>query len=379
MNKLVLTLCAITAILVTGCTDKKPAEDNSVPLNQLLEHKRISLLAGFTDLDSFSTTDLVARVEKDGLYGYIDTSGKEIVPIKNYNVQDFHEGLGLVEETENGPIYFVDRTGKKVIDLAGYENAFSFQQGYEKIEKNGAYGLIDKTGKEVIPCISGSAIFALSPGNFIFDGKDGKTVVNAQGQQTLPFKKFGDLYYDETNNQYAFQDEKGWVVAAPDGNVKFRIDADGLIFSGGAYFLSKTTDTTGTVNAVMNGKGEVVVPYGKYYAINSDMSDGRICVGSKTGETPSGESGVTNINQKIGYVDITGKEIIPLQFEDAMMDFSEGLAAVLQNGKFGYIDAIGKMVIPAKYDKAANFENGFAKVTELGSEIYIDKKGNEVH
>ena len=46
----------------------------------------------------------------------------------------------------------------------------------------------------------------------------------------------------------------------------------------------------------------------------------------------------------------------------------------MQNGKFGYIDAIGKMVILAKYDKAANFENGFAKVTELGSEIYIDKK-----
>lgn len=379
MNKLMMTLSAITGFLVIGCTDKKTGDETKVPLNELLEHKRISLQANYTGLDSFSTTDLLARAEKDGLYGYVDTSGKEIVPIKNYNVQDFHDGLGLVEETENGPLYFVDKTGKKVIDLAGYENAFSFQNGYASVAKNNGYGLIDKTGKEVIPCISGSAIFPLSAGNFILDGKDGKTVVNAQGQQTLPFKKFGDLYFDEANNQYAFQDDKGWLVAAPDGNVKFRIDADGLIFNGGAYFLSKTIDTAGTVNAVMNGKGEIVVPYGKYYAINSIMSDGRICVGSKTGETAGAEAGVTNINQKIGYVDIAGKEIIPLQYEDAMMDFSEGLAAVLQNGKFGYIDVSGKMVIPAKYDNAANFQNGFAKVTDLGSEIYIDKKGSEIH
>ena len=70
------------------------------------------------------------------------------MPIKNYNVQDFHEGLGLVEETENGPIYFVDRTGKKVIDLAGYENAFSFQQGYASVAKMALTDLLIKPVKK---------------------------------------------------------------------------------------------------------------------------------------------------------------------------------------------------------------------------------------
>jgi hypothetical protein len=37
-----------------------------------------------------------------------------------------------------------------------------------------------------------------------------------------------------------------------------------------------------------------------------------------------------------GFIDTTGKEVVPCIFEGAR-DFSEGLAAVLVDGKWGYI------------------------------------------
>ena len=378
MKRRLFALGIVSFFILAGCTEKKETPENKTPLNEILELKRINQEPNFTGLDSFSAADGLARAEKNALYGYIDTSGKEIVPIKNYNVQTFSEGLGLVEATE-GHFYFVDKTGKKVIDLAGYENAFSFIDGYATVAKKEGYGLINKTGKEVIPCTSGIGIFPLSPGNFIAEMNGKKAVLNAQGQPTLPFKDFGDIYYDKDNNQYAFNDGKNWVIAAPDGTIKTRIDADGLIFNDGAYFLSKTTDTAGTVNAVMNNKGEMTVPYGKYYSINTRAPYGRICVGSKTGETPSGEAGITNVNENVGYVDLTGKVVIPMQFQDAMIDFCEGLAAVLINDKMGYIDTMGKLVIPATFDKAGNFQNGYAKVENSGVVSYIDKTGKEVY
>ncbi len=43
------------------------------------------------------------------------------------------------------------------------------------------------------------------------------------------------------------------------------------------------------------------------------------------------------VMHEIGFVDSTGKLVIPRQFDDAQ-DFSEGLAAVSVNSKWGYTE-----------------------------------------
>ena len=84
---------------------------------------------------------------------------------------------------------------------------------------------------------------------------------------------------------------------------------------------------------------------------------------------------------KWGYMDKTGKEIIPLKYDFAW-PFHEGLASVELNGKFGFIDKTGKEVIPFKYVYAESFSEGLA-VVRVGSYIggkygFIDKIGNVV-
>lgn len=82
-------------------------------------------------------------------------------------------------------------------------------------------------------------------------------------------------------------------------------------------------------------------------------------------------------NNRIGYIDQTGKVIIQPVFINGG-EFSDGLAAVRSNGKYGYIDIHGKFVIPEQYDFADAFHFGFACVYTNGNVKLIDKAGKEV-
>ncbi len=82
-------------------------------------------------------------------------------------------------------------------------------------------------------------------------------------------------------------------------------------------------------------------------------------------------------NDKIGYIDRTGKIAIPPKF-DLAENFSDGLAPVKTGEKFGYIDRTGKIVISPKFDRAKNFSEGLANV-EIGVKSgYIDRTGKIV-
>lgn len=61
---------------------------------------------------------------------------------------------------------------------------------------------------------------------------------------------------------------------------------------------------------------------------------------------------------------LTYSEFIAPKYEDAGT-FNNGLAPVKQNGKWGYIDKTGKTVIPFQYDIAGLFNEGFALVGTL--------------
>lgn len=86
-----------------------------------------------------------------------------------------------------------------------------------------------------------------------------------------------------------------------------------------------------------------------------------------------------------GYTNAAGSVVIPNNFEDAS-DFSEGLAAVANKDQFGilkwgFIDASGKLVIPYTYQKRpGNFHHGLALVKPVENAdfdyAYIDKQNN---
>ena len=94
-------------------------------------------------------------------------------------------------------------------------------------------------------------------------------------------------------------------------------------------------------------------------------------------------------NEKWGFVDGTGKVMIPLMYQ-AAQEFSEGWAAVKLINRWGFIDTTGAKIISFKYYDVGRFSEGLARVRsdyknhkDYGLVIikawrFIDKAGQEV-
>ena len=85
------------------------------------------------------------------------------------------------------------------------------------------------------------------------------------------------------------------------------------------------------------------------------------------------------LNRKWGFIDMSGKEVIPLIY-DMVGDFSEGLVGVKIDSKWGFINKKGKIVVPTIYDRVYSFSEGFAQVKNEFKHGwgFIDIRGKEV-
>jgi len=132
-----------------------------------------------------------AKVEKNGSFGFIDKSGKEIVPVKYDNISyfgssadnwakvEYHGKQGFINKqgeeivetkydriysfgskgikwalvSQDGKLGFIDRTGREVV-VPKYDNISYFnrnESNWSLVELNGKYGFIDRNGFEIIP------------------------------------------------------------------------------------------------------------------------------------------------------------------------------------------------------------------------------------
>lgn len=83
------------------------------------------------------------------------------------------------------------------------------------------------------------------------------------------------------------------------------------------------------------------------------------------------------LNKKYGYIDEQGHIVVKPRF-DVVTNFSEGLAAVIENSYWDFIDNSGRVVISTRSSKVRPFSEGLAAVLVGDRYGYIDKKGNVV-
>lgn len=82
-------------------------------------------------------------------------------------------------------------------------------------------------------------------------------------------------------------------------------------------------------------------------------------------------------NGKTGFIDQSGKVVIPAQFDAVRGGFKEGFTRVKKGELWGFMNTTGR-VMALKYDAADDFEEGRARVKEKKLWGYIDHSGTEV-
>ncbi len=129
----------------------------------------------------------------------------------------------------------------------------------------------------------------------------------------------------------------------------------------------------------INSRGQMVIK--PQFDSAEKFHDGLALVtqGGKRIEISEGVS--TRMMGKPGYIDRTGKFVIPVGKFQFANSFSEGLAPVWMQSPcdrscYGYIDTTGKVVLPQKYQTAGEFTNGTAEVRMSDDKWgVIDKSG----
>lgn len=189
-------------------------------------------------------TQGLAVIKKDDKYGFVDESGKLVIPAIYQEAHPFSDNLALIKQADK--YGYIDKSGKIAIKPQ-YTDAWGFWEGRAKIEQNGKYGFIDTTGKIVIkPTYTmigdwfEDGLVLFKQGNqYGFLDKSGKVAIKPQFDSAKDFaegraavsKKTGKKDADgEELHQFGFIDKAGKVVIP----IKYDLASD---FVEGAAFV----------------------------------------------------------------------------------------------------------------------------------------------
>jgi hypothetical protein len=301
--------------------------------------------------------DPLFRFVRNGKSGYIDSSGKIVIPPtlplgENNFFGEFHEGLLAIDD---GHSYrYIDRSGAEVFRINAWL-AFDFSEGLapaSRFDGQPKWGFIDRVGR-----------FAVPPKYFWADAfSEGlaRVSVSAEVGSTGYIDPRGDFVIPPTLT-YGSGFHEGLAAAIIDGPCR--------ITNGGScgrpdFQPTQPHSSYDCRYAFIDKTGTPVSSLRFDDAL--DFSEGLAAV---------------RLGRQWGYADRSGQISIAPQFESAE-PFSEGLAAVRQNGKTGFIDPSGSFAIPPQFQSAESFSDGRALIAETSgarATIYrfIDRTGKE--
>ena len=311
------------------------------------------LLGGKIWSNAYSSSLPMAVEDENGKWGYVDFEHGMLIPCRYEKAHQFYNGLALVETTNAK-----GRTAYEYIDLEGntvitgtwdYAESFS-DDGYARVFR----GTLSKYG---------------SP-------EEGKyAYINRQGEYIT------DYVFDEA------RDFRGGLAAVATVNAKGR-KVWGLINPSGEYVVPAEWDYA---YSPVNGYAQVfrgtLSKYGSpdegiwgYVDLNGNLiAEPQWVKAQDFGEDGKAIAAVADGDGRplYGIIGTDGSPVIPYAWE-SIGAFSEGRAAVKQDGKYGYIDETGALVIPAKWEKAGKFSGGVAIVWDSETWYIIDSEGNAV-
>lgn len=290
--------------------------------------------------------DGMGQVLKNHLYGFVDANGKLAIPCIYDNAGNYSEGLCAVKKV-GGKWGYIDKTGKVVIDFQYYA-AYDFNDGIAGVVKDNKFQYIN-TNNEVVfsaqqenpydaPNKYSEGFIGYS-GKYYYDLKNKKNIdvdwsllVDDHDQILCDFSG-GIALIKSTNAFLKTYSEESNVF--PDGYACFYINTDGQIisdvyddaynFSEGLAIVRKDGE-----NFCINTKGEIVFKFKGIY-----------------GEFHEGLAPFKTMDNTMGFVDTTGKVVIPAQYfynNACEYKFQNGIAFVLTDDKVCYIDKNNKII-----------------------------------
>jgi hypothetical protein len=278
-----------------------------------IDHSGKVVIPGkFDDAGSFHNKLCPVRIGRR--WGYIDHSGKLVIPTKYSRAHDFSEGLAAVRDDVKWG--YMDKSGRWHIRPT-FTEAGNFEHGMAIVRKGRREGVIDTEGnfilapemEQVYPSTNGVRMFKHEDGLYGYLSENGKVISKAVFSDARPFSE--DL-------AAVCRDEK-W----------------GFINKAGAFVIEPTFQDAGSFHHGL---------------------------------------AVACVNRKFGLINAKAKFVLPPKYPymTAAFDnapppelnyFSEGLVPIMYEGHWGFASvATGQTAIKPDYGVTAPFSEGVAVV-----------------
>jgi Caspase domain/WG containing repeat len=306
---------------------------------------------------------------EDGHWGIIDKMGNEILSLSSE--PKFHEDL-IIAESKSG-CKLMDISGKEIVNEKKYNRIEPSGNMFRVQNQSNLYGIIDKTGKEIIPLVYKSISYANEGLYWAVSNTNNSVLIDSIGQIVLSSSHYYDRrgfhngfaqVYDEKYDNYGawiYINNKGKEIykqrSSYYGDIaRYKLDflETGITFLPQGY--GRWAAINGDGKTLINGCEDISIQDELLLACietdkNKMVRDGRhkwLFIDKKGKKVaqfkyhyikPAGEGlYFIEINEKMGLMDKTGKELIPPNLKSQSREvFSEGLAWVQTEEGWGVI------------------------------------------
>ena len=260
---------------------------------------------------------------------------------------------------KNSKIGFLNKNGKVQISPI-YDMASDFYNGYANIIKDSIYGYIDKKGTEVLFNQFEETYFYY--GNTGIAKKNGKYgLINRNGIMLTEFRYNMILFFGFNHFKGILSKDRNQIL---DNNGKiifgekteFNIKSD--YFEKDSLMIFEKNIDNKKLQGLIGIDNKIII---------EPIYDNIFFIEDK-------ELFVVKKNNKYGFINKTGLEVIPLIFDEVAFNITEDLIAVKLKNKWGYVNRKNEIKIPFEYEEAKPFFNDLAYIKKEESYGYINKK-----
>ncbi|MDP3392712.1 WG repeat-containing protein [Sediminibacterium sp.] len=335
---------------------------------------------------------------ENGYWGLIDQSGKTILPFVYNYLDKVSEGLIYAKNGKGWGV--IDLNGSAVVPFGTIDDEDEVKKRknrYPVLYKKGRIivkaklsdgdqiGVMDNYGKWVIPprfhsisLIDTNQAYKVAIIDPVDKTKIKYGIIDYYGKEIIPFK-YSSISLEGKNYTVAEGDD-------PDGFDLVDLSDDELWEALGA---EEQTDSRKW--GMLNNTGAIIIPI-KHSYISSTGDKQMVLVEDEIKDSNSKQTKIIKT-----LYDLMGKSWLSLSSYDsykydsllfkgkpkgdyrtAYPYYSHGLINVAKAGKWGFVDKTGKVVMPFQFDHASAFYNGAALVKKGNEWWYINKQGKKI-
>lgn len=364
---------------------------NAANQQLLRKYEKISPLENSTNNELWFE-DNVLRFEKDGLYGLVNFSGREIVPAEYSNIYTLSGVPKSIVIEKEGLKGIVNSALESLVVECKYNQVDSLNVGNADngyiVGIEGKYGIVSGTGSEILAC-NYEEIKHVSGNNMFVVKEDGVLKIISSSLNTIKDTGFdnvvdinGEYITIESGGLKGIIDEKGTeLIPAQYEDLKFAhdnyfiaknnglygiISTENVVLMNFAYenitFINKanfyTAENSNYTTDIISGKLEVKLSHVIISELNMDKSyirvrkDGKYRYYNFNFVEKQNKDLLTNrtlflVNKdgKYGYVNKNGDLIVNYIYDDAKEQNEFGYCAVKQKGVWGVIGQDGTVIL----------------------------------